>query len=66
MALSHLTNAEDFGHEHILPNSYQTHVNPNAVSWAAILAGAIAAAALSLILLLLGAGLGLSSALPWA
>lgn len=37
-----------------------------AVSWAAILAGAIAAAALSLILLILGMGLGLSSVSPWS
>ena len=66
MALSNLTSAEDLGREDILPDYYQTHVNANAVSWAAILAGATAAAALSLILLLLGAGLGLSSALPWA
>ena len=66
MALSNLTSAEDLGREHILPDSYQTHINANAVSWAAILAGATAAAALSLILLLLGAGLGLSSVSPWA
>lgn len=38
----------------------------SAVSWAAILAGAVAAAALSLILLILGTGLGLSSVSPWA
>ncbi len=37
-----------------------------AVSWAAILAGALGAAALSLILLVLGVGLGLSSVSPWA
>lgn len=36
-----------------------------AVSWSAVLAGAIAAASLSLILLALGAGLGLSSVSPW-
>lgn len=36
------------------------------VSWAAIFAGAIAAAALSLILLILGTGLGLSAVSPWA
>jgi len=41
--------------------------NPStAVSWGAILAGAVAAAALSLILLALGTGLGLSSISPWA
>lgn len=37
-----------------------------AVSWQAILAGAIAAAALSLILFMLGIGLGLSALSPWA
>jgi hypothetical protein len=37
-----------------------------AVSWGAILAGAVGAAALSLILLMLGVGLGLSSVSPWA
>ncbi len=37
----------------------------SAVSWGAILAGAVAAAALSLILLILGTGLGLSSVSPW-
>lgn len=39
--------------------------SPGAVSWGAILAGAVAAAALSLILLALGSGLGLSSVSPW-
>ena len=38
----------------------------SAVSWGAILAGAVAAAALSLILLMLGVGLGLSAVSPWA
>ncbi len=38
----------------------------SAVSWGAILAGAVAAAALSLILLILGTGLGLSSVSPWS
>ncbi len=40
--------------------------NESAVSWGAILAGAIGAAALSLILLILGVGLGLSSVSPWS
>lgn len=40
--------------------------NSSAVSWAAILAGATAAAVLSLILLVLGTGLGLSALSPWA
>lgn len=38
----------------------------SAVSWGAILAGAVAAAALSLILLILSIGLGLSSVSPWS
>lgn len=37
----------------------------SAVSWAAIIAGAVAAAALSLILLVLGTGLGLAAVSPW-
>lgn len=68
MALSNVTDAENFGSKLLLPESYanQTHLNGHAVSWSAILAGATAAAALSLILLLLGTGLGLSSVSPWA
>jgi hypothetical protein len=38
----------------------------SAVSWAAIIAGAVAAAAVSLILLALGSGLGLASVSPWS
>ena len=38
----------------------------SSVCWAAVFAGAIAAAALSLIMLILGTGLGLSSVSPWA
>lgn len=38
----------------------------SALSWAAIIGGALAAAALSLILLALGAGLGFASLSPWA
>lgn len=37
----------------------------SAVSWGAILAGAVGATSLSLILLILGSGLGLSSTSPW-
>lgn len=37
----------------------------SAVSWSAVMAGAVAAAAMSLILLILGMGLGLSSVSPW-
>lgn len=43
-----------------------TGANTNAVSWGAVIAGAVGAAALSLILLILGVGLGLSSVSPWA
>lgn len=38
----------------------------SSVSWAAIIAGALAAAALSLILFVLGSGLGLTIVSPWA
>lgn len=38
----------------------------SAVSWSAILAGAVAAAALSLLLLILGTGLGLAAVSPWS
>lgn len=38
----------------------------SAVSWAAILAGAVTAVATSLILLAVGSGLGLASVSPWA
>jgi hypothetical protein len=36
-----------------------------AVSWAAVVAGAVAAAALTLVLLAFGAGMGFSSVSPW-
>src|SRR5271155_3087177 len=38
----------------------------SAVSWAAIIAGAVVASALSLALLMLGAGIGLVSVSPWS
>ena len=37
-----------------------------AVSWGAVIAGAVGAAALSLVLIILGTGLGLSAVSPWA
>src|SRR6187401_3276412 len=43
-----------------------TTQSESAVSWAAVLAGAVGAAALSLVLFLLGTGLGLAAASPWA
>lgn len=48
------------------PTDNNSQFSASAVSWAAILAGATAAAALSLILLILGTGLGFSSISPWA
>jgi hypothetical protein len=41
-------------------------VSTSAVTWSAIIAGAVAAAAVALILLILGAGLGLTAVSPWA
>ncbi|MBB4200021.1 hypothetical protein GGD83_003848 [Rhodoblastus sphagnicola] len=38
----------------------------SAISWSAVIAGAIVAAALSLILLLMGSGLGLTMVSPWS
>jgi hypothetical protein len=44
-----------------------TTTNENgAVSWGAVIAGAVGAAALSLVLFLLGTGLGLAVVSPWA
>lgn len=43
-----------------------TGAHNSAVAWAAIFAGAAAAAVLSLILVILGTGLGLSALSPWA
>jgi len=39
--------------------------SPSAVSWAAVIAGGVAAVAISLLLVALGAGIGLSSVSPW-
>jgi hypothetical protein len=39
---------------------------PSAVSWAAVIAGGVAAAALTLLLVALGTGIGLSSVSPWS
>lgn len=68
MALSTVTNTEELAPGKLPPETYTTNtdLNINAVSWSAIVAGAVTAAALSLILLLLGTGLGLSSVSPWA
>src|ERR1700694_3260903 len=39
--------------------------DPSAVSWAAVIAGALTAAALTLVLLAFGAGMGFSAVSPW-
>src|ERR1700761_6531299 len=38
----------------------------SAVSWAAVIAGAVAAVAITLLLVALGTGIGLSSVSPWS
>ena len=43
-----------------------TTYNEGAISWGAVIAGAVGAAALTLVLFLLGTGLGLAAASPWA
>lgn len=45
--------------------THRTACSHSAVSWSAILAGAVAAAVLSLILLILGTGLGFAAMSPW-
>jgi hypothetical protein len=47
------------------PGTMAREANTSAVSWPAIIAGAVAAAAASLILLALGSGIGLASVSPW-
>jgi hypothetical protein len=53
---------------HLERTEYVANLAPHAsaVSWAAIFAGATAAAALSLVLLILGTGLGFAAISPWA
>jgi hypothetical protein len=46
--------------------SSQVPTDSGAVSWGAVIAGAVGATALSLILILLGTGLGLAVVSPWA
>jgi hypothetical protein len=48
------------------PDINKAPASASAVSWGAIVAGAVAAAALSLILFILGIGLGLTSVSPWS
>jgi hypothetical protein len=47
------------------PGTMAREANTSAVSWPAIIAGAVVAAAGSLILLALGSGIGLASVSPW-
>jgi len=47
------------------PGTITREANTSAVSWPAIIAGAVVAAAASLILLALGSGIGLASVSPW-
>lgn len=68
MALIYATTVEEVGPPGSPGGAYAEMApgQTSAVSWGAIIAGAIAAAALSLILLMLGVGLGLSAVSPWA
>ena len=68
MTIPNIAGGEGLRRNHVAPTTYADHIHANAtaVSWGAILVGAVAAAALSLILLMLGAGLGLSSVSPWS
>lgn len=54
------------GNAEIHPGPLHAASNHSGVSWAAIFAGAVAAAALSLLLLMLGSGLGFSAISPWS
>lgn len=67
MAFIYAETVDELGPERSPASSYPevTPAHASAVSWGAIVAGAVAAAALSLILLMLGVGLGLSSVSPW-
>jgi hypothetical protein len=51
----------------VSPVTVDSHdASSSCVSWAAIIAGALAATALSLVLLILGAGVGLTMVSPWS
>ncbi|MDY7540665.1 hypothetical protein RGU72_20640 [Undibacterium sp. 5I1] len=62
----HMHNHSNGANMLAVDNDHSSGERISGVSWAAILAGAMAAAALSLILLMLGAGLGLSTISPWS
>ena len=68
MALIYAATVENIGSSGSAGSAYAEMAlgHMSAVSWGAIIAGAVAAAALSLILLMLGVGLGLSAVSPWA
>ena len=68
MVTSNVGATDVLGRERVVPasDSNDSRAFLSSVSWAAIVAGAVAAAALSLILLMLGIGLGLSSVSPWS
>ena len=68
MVTSNVGATDVLGRERVVPasDSNDSRAFLSGVSWAAIVAGAVAAAALSLILLMLGIGLGLSSVSPWS
>jgi hypothetical protein len=55
-------NVPDVSEHHLVANRINV---ASAVSWSAVLAGAVTISILSLILLILGVGLGLSSVSPW-
>lgn len=52
--------------ETAMPTSFDSVKPQSAVSWGAIIAGAVVAVAISLVLVALGSGLGLASVSPWA
>jgi hypothetical protein len=58
-------NEHERGHALAVARIDEPRSSGSAVSWGAVIAGAVAAAALSLILLILGVGLGMSSVSPW-
>lgn len=53
-------------HFDVAPAQPGGEVTASGISWAAVLAGAVAAAALALMLVVLGAGIGLSVVVPWS
>lgn len=58
--------SDELGRRRPSPTVETESLQPSAVSWGSILAGATAAAALALILTMLGTGLGMSVVSPWA